>query len=209
MIPAIFPGISWRFVPMHPRKASPFAMSGCITKLAVGIVVSMIAGNSAATCLNRENTSVPESTPTSSHIVNPDGTLTAPATDLMWKRCLEGQTLVDGVCSGAPTLYTWTNALDAADVASFAGHSDWRLPNPKELLSIIEDRCAAPGLNFDLFPITGEFGVFGTFGMWTATPTAIAAQDFYYLVWVMASDGVVAPVSDLQDIPVLLVRNIP
>jgi len=206
---AIVPDTFWQFVPMQPRKSSPYDMSGNLARLSVCAAASLIAGYSGATCLNNENTSVPESTPTSSHIVHPDGTLTAPATGLMWKRCLEGQTLVDGVCNGAPTFFTWPDALDAADATSFAGHGDWRLPNPKELLSIIEDRCAAPGLNFNLFPITGDFGVFGTFGMWTATPTALFAQDTYYLIWILFSDGVVFATSDLQEIPLLLVRDLP
>lgn len=184
-------------------------MSGNRARVSVCAVASLIAGHSWATCLNRENTSVPESTPTSSHIVHPDGTLTAPATGLMWKRCLEGQTLVDDVCDGAPTFFMWPDALGAAAATSFAGHSDWRVPNPKELLSIIEDRCAAPGLNFDLFPITGDFGTFGDFVMWTATPTALFDADTYYLIWIMHSDGVVFGESDLQSIPLLLVRDLP
>lgn len=206
---AIGPDTSWRFVPMQHRRNSSFAMAGSFAGLSVSALASLLAGYAEATCLGRENTSVPESTPTSSHTVHPDGTLTAPATGLMWKRCLEGQTLVDGVCGGTPTFYTWADALGAAQAASFAGHGDWRLPNPKELLTIIEDKCAAPGLNADLFPITGDFGVFGTFGIWTATPTALFAQDTFYLVWVLFSDGVVLATSNLQDLPALLVRDLP
>lgn len=194
---------------MQPRKCSSYAMSGNFVKFSVSVVASLIAGYAGATCLNRENTSVPESTPTSSYSVLPDGTLTAPTTGLMWKRCLEGQTLVDGVCEGTPTTYTWADALGAADAVSFAGHGDWRLPNPKELLTVVEDRCAAPGLNADLFPISGDFGVFGTFGIWTATPTALTAQDTFHQVWVLLSDGVLWPTSDLAGLPVLLVRDLP
>lgn len=166
-------------------------------------LASLLAGYSEATCLNRENTSVPESTPTSSYTVLPDGTLTAPATGLMWKRCLEGQTLVDGVCEGTPTTYTWADALGAAHAVSFAGHSDWRLPNPKELLTIFEDRCAAPGLNADLFPISGAFGI------WTATPTALVSQDLFDEAWLFANDGALTRTSKNQEIAVLLVRILP
>jgi hypothetical protein len=173
------------------------------------MVASLIASYSGASCLNRENTSVPESTPTSSHIVHTDGTLTALATGLMWKRCLEGQTLVDGFCAGMPIIYEWADALAAAHAATYAGYGDWRLPNPKELLSIVEDRCAAPGLNADLFPISTDVGLGGVFGMWSATPTALFAQDTFYLVWLLVNDGVVFATSNLSEVPALLVRDLP
>jgi hypothetical protein len=184
-------------------------MAGIFVKLSVSVAAILIAGHSEATCLGRENTSVPESTPTSNYTVHPDGTLSASAAGLMWKRCLEGQTLVDGVCEGAPTIYTWPDALGAAHAASFAGHGDWRLPNPKELLTIFEDRCAAPGLNGDLFPISGDFGVFGVFGMWTATPAALLAQDLFDEAWLLINDGGLTRTSKFQEIPVLLVRDLP
>jgi hypothetical protein len=178
-------------------------MSSNRAKLSVSALASLLAGYSEATCLNRENTSVPESTPTSNYSILPDGTLTAPATGLMWKRCLEGQTLAVGVCEGTPTTYTWADALGTAHAVSFAGHSDWRLPNPKELLTIIEDRCAGPGLNADLFPISGVFGI------WTATPTALIAQDVFDEAWLLINDGALTRTSKYQLIPILLVRNLP
>ena len=175
----------------EPASASPLGATPGVTNEA------------KATCLTGENTSVPVSTPSSSYAVFPDGTLAAPATGLMWKRCLEGQTLSGDVCEGAPSTYTWADALGAAQAASFAGHSDWRLPNPKELLSIFEDRCAAPALNADLFPITGLFGA------WTATPTALVMQDVFDEPWLLTLDGVLTRTSKYQVIPVLLVRDLP
>jgi hypothetical protein len=173
------------------------------SRLVCALMAGLVAGHVEATCLNRENTSVPESTPTSNHIVHPDGTVTAPATGLMWKRCLEGQALVDDVCEGMPTTYMWPDAFAIAQATSFAGHNDWRLPNPKELLTIFEDRCAAPALNADLFPISGLFGIR------TATPATLTADGSYYLTWVLAWDGELGFTSDLMDIPVLLVRDLP
>lgn len=178
-------------------------MSNNIVLLSVSALASLLAGHSEATCLNRENTSVPESTPTSSYSVLPDGTLTATATGLMWKRCLEGQAFTGGACEGAPTTYTWADALGAAHAVSFAGHSDWRLPNPKELLTIFEDRCAGPALNADLFPISGDFGI------WTATPTALLLQGVFDEAWLLTYDGALTRTSKYQSIPILLVRNLP
>lgn len=178
-------------------------MSNHRARLSVIALASLFVGHAEATCLNRENTSVPESTPTMNYSILPDGTLTAPDTGLMWKRCLEGQTLTGGVCEGTSTIYTWAEALGAANAVSFAGHSDWRLPNPKELLTIFEDRCAAPALNADLFPISGDFG------MWTATPTAILRLDLYDEVWMFTGGGALWRISKHQTIPILLVRDLP
>ena len=171
--------------------------------LSIYVLTSLLAGNSEATCVDSENTSIPESTPTSNYSILQDGTLTAPGTGLMWKRCLEGQTLTDGVCVGTPATYTWEDALVAADAVSFAGHGDWRLPNPKELLTIFEDRCSTPALNTELFPI------YDPFGLWTATPADLLLQDIYSEVWVLNWNGGLTRYSKYQNIAMLLVRDLP
>ena len=178
-------------------------MPNNIVKLAIFVLANLLASHSEATCVGWENTSIPESTPTSNYTILPDGTLQAPATGLMWKRCLEGQALLGGICEGALTTYTWADALRAADTAIFAGHSDWRLPNPKELLTIFEDRCSYPALNVDLFPI------YGAFGAWTATPADILLQDIYDEVWVMEYGGRMRRIGKRSFVPMLLVRDLP
>ncbi len=178
-------------------------MSSIRARISVIVLAGLLAGHSEADCLNRENTSVPESTPAQNYSILADGTVSAPATGLMWKRCLEGQTLNGGVCEGTPAIYNWADALVAADAVSFAGYSDWRLPNPKELLSIFEDRCADPALNADLFPISGDFG------MWTATPTALLRLDLYDEVWLLTGGGALTRTSKLQTVAILLVRDLP
>ncbi|UCE58889.1 MAG: DUF1566 domain-containing protein [Phycisphaerales bacterium] len=57
---------------------------------------------------------------------NGDDTVTDLATGLMWMKN----------DSGAG--YDWEAALDYAGNLSFAGHDDWRLPNAKELQSIVD-----------------------------------------------------------------------
>ena len=167
------------------------------------ILLACIAEYAEAACLNIGNTSIPESTPTANYLVHADGTLSAPATGLMWKRCLEGQTLNNGICEGTRAIYNWADALVAAEATNFAGYSDWRMPNPKELLSIFDDRCVRPALNLDLFPIVEEFGV------WTATPTAIMRLDLYDEAWFFGSDGALRRFSELGSISILLVRDLP
>lgn len=155
-------------------------------KLLPGLVaVAWMAGAapSEAVCIGTMNTAIPHSTLASAFSVSVDGTALARATGLMWARCLLGQTLVDGVCSGAPAKMRWEEALAAARSARLAGYSDWRLPNPKEALSVIDDRCDAPSLNADIFPIAVP-----VFSIWTSGVMANLMGQ-YNGPWVVNSDG--------------------
>jgi len=78
-------------------------------------------------------------------------------TGLEWRRCAEGMTWTGTGCSGLPGLYTWQGALLRADATS-----GWRLPNVKELRSIVE-RCG-PAVNRQVFPDTPSGG------FWSASP---------------------------------------
>ena len=102
------------------------------------------------------NANLVEATPTADFTANGDGTVTHLKTGLMWKQCAEG--LSGAACgNGAATQMTWANALAAAVVANsanFAGKSDWRLPNVKELNSIVETCGSFPAINTALFPNT-------------------------------------------------------
>lgn len=66
---------------------------------------------------------------------NDDGTITDKATGLMWMKVdsgkLEAGKNKDGKMS-------WQEALDWAENLQYAGYSDWRLPNVKELQSIVD-----------------------------------------------------------------------
>ncbi len=172
-------------------------------KIIACLLASLLSSPSMATCVGFENTSIPESTPLTNHTILVDGTLIAPATNLMWKRCREGRSLVNGVCEGDLIAYSWVDALNAANDADFAGHTDWRLPNPKELLSIFEDRCSFPPFNFDLFPI------YDAFSAWTATPADITLQNIYTEVWYMGNDGSMLREGKRSRVPILLVRDLP
>lgn len=57
---------------------------------------------------------------------NGDGTITDEATGLTWMKADSGKGL------------DWPTALEYAEGMEFAGYSDWRLPNAKELQSIID-----------------------------------------------------------------------
>ena len=110
--------------------------------------------------------SIVATAPASRFTDNGDGTVTDKATGLQWKRCSEGQTWSGGTCIGSPTTRTWQQALQLAEAASYAGKSDWRLPNVKELSSIVELACYKPAIDAAIFPATPASWY------WSSSPSA-------------------------------------
>jgi len=141
----------------------------------------MLATGTATTALadlqcTHENTAAPATT---AHLVdNGDGTVSDPKTGLVWKKCPEGQTWNSGAkkCDGTVATYTWQQALqraaqvDAGAAGQNLGHADWRLPNIKELASIVERRCWGPAINEAVFPATSDW-------FWSSSPVAGYAGD--------------------------------
>ncbi len=99
------------------------------------------------------NTFVPEATPTSAFTDHLNGTVTHTLTGLMWKQCAQGMSGA-GCVVGTPLTMTWADALTAAVSDTTAGYDDWRLPNAKELDSIVETCGRAPAINQTIFPRT-------------------------------------------------------
>jgi hypothetical protein len=81
---------------------------------------------------------------------NGDGTVTDPTTGLTWMRCPVGLTWDGATCTNAPVpvisggisqgvvpmrQLTWAEANTLTGTLQYAGHSDWRLPTIRELLT--------------------------------------------------------------------------
>lgn len=117
----------------------------------VGLLLMLPLNINAADC---SNANIPASTDSANFTINSDGTVVDNNTQLMWMRCSIGQTwnTTSSNCTGSPTLYQWDKALLASSNYSFAGFSDWRLPNINELRSIVEDCRSSPAINRELFP---------------------------------------------------------
>lgn len=71
-------------------------------------------------------------------------------TSLIWRRCSEGQSWSGGTCAGTATGFGFEQG--AAHVQTQAG---WRLPNVKELNSILDRSKTAPAIDSEVFPATG------------------------------------------------------
>ena len=93
-------------------------------------------------------------TPSSNFIINGDGTVTDKKTDLTWMRCTLGHTWSGNYCAGTANIYSWQQAMNSAEGTTFANYSDWRVPNVKELSSIVEMACGYPAINESIFPAT-------------------------------------------------------
>ena len=150
----------------------------------------------AQTC----NPAIIADAPNSRYTMNANGTVVDKNTALIWMRCALGQTWENNICVGSAQSYYWPDALQAAESTVFAGKNDWRLPNIKELQSLIESRCYNPPINLTAFPNeTGD----GSY--WTSSPVAGTG----YGAWVVLfySEGANRPRSMYYDNLVRLVRS--
>ena len=77
-----------------------------------------------------------------SYTDNGDWTVTDGCTGLMWQQEDDDITR------------DWVEALDYCEGLELAGQSDWRLPNIRELLSIVDYGRQGPSINRDFFPGT-------------------------------------------------------
>lgn len=87
---------------------------------------------------------------------NQDGTVTHAPTGLVWKRCAEGQNWSGNSCTGFGNSYTWSEANALRGTVSFAGRTDWRLPDRAELLSLVDYTQSSPAINSTAFPLTSS-----------------------------------------------------
>jgi hypothetical protein len=103
------------------------------------------------------------STCTNDFVDNGDGTITDEATNLMWMQNDAGLAL------------EWDEALEYAENFEYAGYDDWRLPDVKELQSIVDYSGVYPAINQSYFTTTeledNEFYYF-----WTSTSAYFSTE---------------------------------
>ena len=103
---------------------------------------------------------------------NNNGTITDTDTKLMWTQV-------------PSTAKSWNNALLYAEALTLGGSSDWRLPNIKELQSLVEITRAtatatttAPCINRTLFPAATATAYWSSTSVKAATPSEAWLVDF-------------------------------
>ena len=87
---------------------------------------------------------------------NGDGTVTDPTTGLIWMRCAMGQALDNFGCGGTANSYTFDQANALTGTTAFADHNDWRVPNIRELQTIVDRSVSNPSINSVAFPGTSS-----------------------------------------------------
>jgi hypothetical protein len=114
-------------------------------------------------------------------------------TNLIWQRCSIGQTWNGSTCTGLEKPETWENALQAAKK-----QVGWRLPNIKELKSLVETACYDPAINSNMFK-----GVSST-SYWSSST---AADDALNAWTVQFDDGIAGHIRKTDNAAIRLVRN--
>ena len=133
---------------------------------------------------------------------NGDGTITDTSSTLMWQRCSAPSD--ETVCGSiTPLTYNWDNALAYCNALTLATFSNWRLPNVKELHSLLDvTKTTVPNINTSYFSDTqtGDY--------WTSTTLNGTPVMAWYVKFNISSSGFVmtSPLSKTNGIYVRCVR---
>lgn len=104
--------------------------------------------------------------------ISDDNVVTDNRTGLMWKQCIDGLSGAD--CSTGFTIgHTWQQALSLAHTSEYAGYTSWRVPNIKELGTIVAKNCSYPSINETIFPNTP----FSSF-IWSSSPVVFGSTSW-------------------------------
>ena len=136
------------------------------------------------------------SKPSAIYAEHGDGTVTDLETGLMWSKCelgKSGERCEQGQSDGS---VSWQQALDKARLSDLADYDDWRLPNIKELESIVESSCIEPPLNAHVFENASSKS------LWSSSvrhyDDGLNNEDGNFSVWVLTSNGYISAMEKIQ-----------
>lgn len=148
-----------------------------IAALASSVLLSTsVSANTSATCMFD---TIKASTEVQQYFDNKDGSILDVVTGITWSACLYGQTFdkESQSCTGSPVpLGSFSEAIAAQFDFSLSGNasesSEWRLPNIKELATLVEYACIEPAMRNDIFSSAPSSP------LWSNTPniTGVGAQ---------------------------------
>ena len=124
-----------------------------------------------------------------------DGSIIDLSTGLTWQPCAHGQSYSeDSGCVGEPTSLSWQQAADRVNYINRARQSNWRLPNAKELLSLLAPASNSIDANILAHAPRANY--------WSSTPSSDGA-----LVWLQSATSTVLTAQAIdQQNAFLLVR---
>ena len=164
-------------------------MKKTIASLATAVALGLASAQALALDCNTSFTGGSETTPNGRYTDNENLTITDNDTGLMWMKCAAGKTGGDCTVSidyavdplvpdQGIRLLNWMQAMQYAEQvnttlvdteANPSGDTDWRVPNAKELESLVERCRTSPAINTSVFgkdtPKSWESGKY-----WTSTP---------------------------------------
>jgi len=113
---------------------------------------------------------------------NGDGTVSELVSGLMW---VKEPGAIGGVfgSAGNPAKMIWNDAIDNCEALTYAGHSDWRLPNIFELCSLWKLDRRYPCIDIAYFPDCE-----GTFH-WTSSLYPVGATNMMFVDFAYANTG--------------------
>jgi len=116
-----------------------------------------------------------EATSENSLIDNGDGTITDKSTGLMWME------------ADASSTMEWKEALAYSENLDYAGYTDWKLPDVKELQSIVDYSGMYPTLDESYFTITDFEESNPYYYFWTSTSAYFGGDNLDYgYAWYVA-----------------------
>ena len=95
-----------------------------------------------------------------------DGTVTDNRTGLMWAADGNGEG-----CNSGSTVPFWEDALSFCENSTFASYTDWRLPNKRELNTLVDSGKTDTAINISYFPNT-------KYHYWTSTTYYHPSKDY-------------------------------
>ena len=121
---------------------------------------------------------------------NGNGTITDNATGLMW--------VSDPISIGAPfnSNMTWEAAIASCEALDYAGHQDWRLPNIKELQSIVDYGKVTPSIDTTYFPNTASNAY------WSSTTYAGSTAKAWYVSFTQSYVNYISKATGIRARPV-------
>ena len=146
-------------------------------KLTLATLMALTATIShAQTC----NPNIARSAPDSRYqLVNDNTEVKDTQTGLIWQRCSLGQTWSGTACTGTAATYNWANALQTAKNMG----NNWRVPNVKELDSLVEEACYNAAINETYFPNTVSSYY------WSSSPVAGYSGSVWFVDFGYGGDG--------------------
>lgn len=174
--------------------------------IATGLTLAaLLASQTAQAACQPSNSNLQNTKPDDLYVDHDDGTVTDKETGLMWTRCAlgldyeaqsggGGMDCNSGNGGSATDQSDWEDAISAVNTQNtdeLYGYDDWRLPNIKELASLVDLACAGnstssanqKSLNDDIFDVN-QITLNGTVPtqtqlttLWSSTPNPNSAGE--------------------------------